>query len=202
MNRTERFCAVTRCADLGAVYPTFRTCNYNGFRVATNVANVHHFHCVSKRNVLAKLSHELTVPIWRLPNIRDIEWKLLRSYLLAKESYGEPLPCSTMHPNDVHEADCNNNASGLNYNSLLMVANGWSPDGDSLASTDSATVPAMLAFTDSLSVIQTMCRLFSNMEQSLDELRYTFANIVDTVGATNVTNMGDKKILEDETFQH
>ncbi|XP_035912402.1 uncharacterized protein LOC118512286 [Anopheles stephensi] len=159
--------------------------------------------------MLAKLSHALTVSIWRLPNVRyEREWSVFRSCTLAgTSSYGEAI-----RPNVLAAADCNNNAGELNYNSLLMMAaaaaaaDGWPMDCNSLASDRVGTTPAAstsLAFANSsLSLIQTMCSLFANMEQSLDELCYTFTNIVDTVGATSVPQTIGSNVPDDEPIQH
>lgn len=99
--------------DHGAAYPTYRTSNYNGFRVATTttVEDVRHFHCVNETADFRSLqSHALSVPIWRLADGGGgggaFDWRMRHRGLFlappaqaAAKAYGsEKLPYQPRHP--------------------------------------------------------------------------------------------------------
>ncbi|XP_052898550.1 uncharacterized protein LOC128305229 [Anopheles moucheti] len=149
------------------------------------MVNVQHFHCVSERDDASKLSHELTVPIWRLSH-RGIEWKLFRSCSLPNESYDEDVRCIVGNLYGYRATDCNNNARGLKYRSLFsLLGNEWPIAYNSVCNSITGGVVAPLG------LIKAMCKLFYKMEEDLHDLSHSFRNIVDAVGEKNTLKMND-----------
>lgn len=177
----------THCAgmfpDLGAAYRTYRTSNYNGFRVATDRASINHFHCIDRDNDLSQLYSMLYVPIWRLNGV-GTEWRMHRPSFFYEELYGEGIHRAgyenvAKHIQYYPSTDYNNN-SELDYNWNLVAENGWLLDGTNVTQEYRANL-AMSTPNMILSTIDSMYKLFCKMELDMNELIQSFTLVVDRI---------------------